>query len=148
MLTSARTSPSGFPFKVAQVAGTLSDTAVYETRKRICDIGFLQSAYLNDKGELGFRCPAENVNEFVRKGGHAKQTLGRVCLCNGLLSAAGFPQRWPNGYTEPSIITLGDEISYVKTLFQSRSKGQSTYTIGRAMQYIAKAIKKCGTKKT
>ena len=36
--TEARTSPSGFPFKVAQIPGSLSDPAVYNARKRICDI--------------------------------------------------------------------------------------------------------------
>lgn len=145
--TGARTSPSGFPFKVAMVKGTLADPEVYANRKRVCDIGFLQSAYLTKDGSLGFRCPAENVNEFVRKGGHLKQTEGRVCLCNGLLAAAGFPQVWPNGYKEPSIITLGDEFKYVKELLKSLPSGQKTYTIGKALQFVAKAIKTCSDKK-
>ena len=37
-------SPTGFSFKVAQLAGTLSEDEVYESRRRICDIGLLQRA--------------------------------------------------------------------------------------------------------
>ena len=33
---------TGFSFKVAQLAGTLSEDEVYESRRRICDIGLLQ----------------------------------------------------------------------------------------------------------
>lgn len=139
--TDPRTSPSGFPFKVAQVPGTLSDPAVYAARKRICDIGFLQSAYAKPDGSLGFRCSAEDVNVYLRKGGKTTQTVGRVCLCNGLLAAAGFPQTWPNGYKEPSIVTLGDEISHVRKLMASLPPGQKTYSIGKALQYIAAPLK-------
>jgi NAD(P)H-dependent flavin oxidoreductase YrpB (nitropropane dioxygenase family) len=138
--TEARTSPSGFPFKVAQVPGTLSDPAVYNARKRICDIGFLQSAYVLPDGNLGFRCPAESPEEYVRKGGKVPQTTGRVCLCNGLLAAAGFPQTWANGYKEPPIVTLGDELSHAKKLMESLSPGQKTYSIGKALKYIAEPL--------
>ncbi|HNW45591.1 MAG TPA: hypothetical protein PKI19_13910 [Elusimicrobiales bacterium] len=138
--TDGRTSPSGFPFKVAQIPGTLSDPAVYSVRKRVCDIGFLQSAYLTPEGELRFRCPAENVDEYVRKGGKVPHTKGRVCLCNGLLATAGFPQTWPNGYTEPPIVTLGDELSAVRELIRNLPPGHKAYSIGKAFKYIASAL--------
>ena len=138
--TDARTSPSGFPFKVAQIPGTLSDPAVYTARKRICDIGFLQSAYLAPDGELSFRCPAENEDEYVRKGGKIPHTKGRVCLCNGLLATAGFSQTWANGYKEPPIVTLGDDLSAVRLLMQDLPPGHKTYSIGKAFKYIASAL--------
>lgn len=138
--TEARTSPSGFPFKVAQIPGTLSDESVYDARQRICDIGYLQSAYLTPEGDLAFRCPAENVEEYLRKGGKLPHTKGRICLCNGLLATAGFPQTWANGYTEPPIVTLGDDLGQVRKLMQDLPKGQKTYTIGKAFKYISAAL--------
>jgi len=138
--TDGRTSPSGFPFKVAQIPGTISDAAVYSARKRICDIGFLQSAYLTPEGDLKFRCPAENEAEYVRKGGKIPHTKGRVCLCNGLLATAGFAQTWENGYTEPPIVTLGDDLSVVRKLIDNLPPGHKTYSIGKAFKYIASAL--------
>ncbi len=135
--TEARTSPSGFPFKVAQVPGSLSDPAVYNARRRVCDIGFLQSAYVKPGGDLGFRCPAEEPSVYAAKGGKVPHTVGRVCLCNGLLAAAGFPQTWPNGYVEPPIITLGDDLQHARRLMASLPPGQKTYSIGKALRYIA-----------
>ncbi len=35
-------SPTGFSFKVVQLEGTLSEQEVYESRRRVCDIGILQ----------------------------------------------------------------------------------------------------------
>ncbi|MEI7529082.1 MAG: nitronate monooxygenase [Elusimicrobiota bacterium] len=138
--TDGRTSPSGFPFKVAQIPGTLSDEKVYSARKRVCDIGFLQSAYLTPQGDLRFRCPAENEEEYVRKGGKVPHTKGRVCLCNGLLATAGFPQTWASGYKEPPIVTLGDDLTAVRRLMETLPPGHKTYSIGKAFQYIASAL--------
>ena len=135
--TDGRASPSGFPFKVAEIPGTLSEETVLSARRRICDIGFLQSAYLTPEGDLSFRCPAENVDEYVRKGGKVPHTKGRVCLCNGLLATAGFPQTWPNGYKEPPIVTLGDDLDPARKLLESLPPGQKTYSIGKALKYIA-----------
>lgn len=145
--TDGRASPSGFPFKVAEIPGTLSEEMVYSARKRICDIGFLQSAYLAPDGNLSFRCPAENEDEYVRKGGKLAHTKGRVCLCNGLLATAGFPQTWPNGYKEPPIVTLGDDLDHAKTLMNSLPPGQKTYSIGKVLKYIAAPLD-CGPKNT
>jgi NAD(P)H-dependent flavin oxidoreductase YrpB (nitropropane dioxygenase family) len=144
--TEARTSPSGFPFKVAQIPGTLSDESVYAARKRICDIGYLQSAYLTPQGDIAFRCPAENADEYVRKGGKLPHTKGRVCLCNGLLATAGFPQTWTNGYREPPIVTLGDDLSLARKLIESLPQGHKTYSIGKAFKYIASALVKASGK--
>jgi nitronate monooxygenase len=52
-------SPTGFPFKVLQMEGTLSDPTIYEKRTRICDLGYLRQAYKKPGGTLGWRCPAE-----------------------------------------------------------------------------------------
>ncbi|MBU2573760.1 MAG: hypothetical protein KKH28_06780, partial [Elusimicrobia bacterium] len=57
-VTDTMVSPTGFPFKVAQLPGTLADGAVYQGRRRVCDISMLQANYLTAEGELGYRCPA------------------------------------------------------------------------------------------
>lgn len=134
-------SPSGFPFKVAQLAGTLSERGVYDTRERRCDVGGLQSAYLLPDGGLGFRCPAEDVEAYIAKGGKRCNTKGRVCLCNGLLSAAGLAQKWPDGFVEPPLVTLGENLSAARRLLLDRlAVGQNTYAVGKVLQYIAAGL--------
>ena len=129
-------SPAGFPFKVAQVQGTISDKTVRESRKRICDICLLQATYLTQEGSLGYRCPGESVKDFVAKGGRAQNTKGRICLCNALFSAAGFPQIQAGGYVEPPIVTLGEDLRSAKELLSQLSPGQETYTISKAIRYL------------
>lgn len=131
-------SPTGFPFKVARVPGTLSEESVYLGRKRLCDVAQLQSAYLTPEGRLEFRCPAEPVADFVRKGGREKNTEGRVCLCNGLLATGGLAQVRPDGYVEPPIVTLGEDLESVRKLLSSLAAGQETYAIGKALRYVTK----------
>ncbi len=115
VVTSAQASSTGYPFKVAQVGGSLSEEAVYNARPRICDQRFLSEAYINDSGNVSFRCPAEPIEQYIsdKKGGDIAATVGRVCLCNGLLAAAGLAQIRKNqntgpAYQEPPIFTLGD----------------------------------------
>ncbi|HOW89934.1 MAG TPA: hypothetical protein PL037_06605, partial [Elusimicrobiales bacterium] len=133
-------SPTGFPFKVAMIPGTISDSAVYESRKRVCDIGLLQATYLKADGTLGYRCPAESVEEFTAKGGRAQNTVGRGCLCNGLLSATGLAQIRANGYVEPPIVTLGEDFTAVKEMLAQLPPGQDTYAIGKLMLYLRKGL--------
>lgn len=49
-------SPTGFPFKVLSVPGTVSDANVFEARERICDLGYLRQTYRESDGSLGYRC--------------------------------------------------------------------------------------------
>ena len=44
-------SPTGFPFKVLDMAGTNSDAATYQQRARICDLGYLRHAYVKENGK-------------------------------------------------------------------------------------------------
>lgn len=112
--TSARVSPTGFPFQVAQIPGTLSDEFLYEARPRVCDLGYLREFARLADGSLVHRCPAEPIDAYLRKGGKIEDTRGRGCLCNSLLSAIGLGQ-WRDGYCEPPLITLGKDIpSFMK----------------------------------
>lgn len=113
VLTDPLASPTGFPFKVAQLAGTASDAAVYESRTRLCDLGFLREAYAQADGRIGYRCSAEKVPCYVGKGGAAEAAVGRKCLCNALLANIGLAQIRPNGVVEPPLVTLGDDVNTV-----------------------------------
>ncbi|GIH95200.1 nitronate monooxygenase [Planobispora siamensis] len=109
-------SPAGFPFKVADVPGTLSEAAVYAARPRLCDLGHLRTPYLRPGGALGYRCPAEPVDAHLRKGRTVEDTDGRRCLCNGLVSAIGLGQHRSDGYAEPPLLTLGADLAFLGDL--------------------------------
>jgi NAD(P)H-dependent flavin oxidoreductase YrpB (nitropropane dioxygenase family) len=115
VLSSSRASSTGYPFKVDELAGTLSDEEVYNLRRRVCDQKFLSETSVDKDGSLSYRCPSEPIESYVRNGGDRAATIGRICLCNGLLAAAGLGQvrNKPGGltYEEPAIFTLGDQAS-------------------------------------
>ena len=105
-------SPTGFPFKVLQLLGTLSEEACVAARQRICDLGYLRQAYRRPDGAIGYRCAGEPVGDYVRKGGLAGETKGRLCLCNGLLGTIGLGQVRANG-PEPALVTTGDDVVHL-----------------------------------
>jgi nitronate monooxygenase len=106
-------SPTGFPFKIAELEGTLSDSEVYRQRRRVCDLGYLREACLRKDGTVGYRCPAEPEDSYVGKGGLLEDTRGRMCLCNALVASVGLGQRLSDGRTEPPLITLGDDVATI-----------------------------------
>ena len=117
-------SPTGFPFKVVELDGTLSDEAPYVERPRLCDLGYLRRAYVRPDGRLDYRCPSEPVEDYVRKGGKAEDTVGRKCLCNALVTNIGMGQRRPEGYVELPMLTAGDDIASIRAFI---SPGHLTY---------------------
>ncbi|HZP49606.1 nitronate monooxygenase [Actinocrinis sp.] len=134
--TDGRASPTGFPFKLAELPDTLSDERVYKERPRLCDLGVLRSAYRKPDGSVGYRCPSEPVDIYVeRHGGREANTVGRACLCNGLLATAGLAQQRAGGYTEPPIVTAGTDFTGVRHLI-SRAHDGRTYTARDAVDYL------------
>ena len=131
--TDPRVSPTGFPFKVAAIDGTLSDADIYNARQRVCDIGILRKAYKQEDGKIGFRCPAEPEANFRNKGGSDDETEGRVCLCNNLVATAGYPNTRKNGYTEPAIVTAGDGLVNVGRFLEN---GKMTYHARDVLRYL------------
>jgi nitronate monooxygenase len=109
ILTDPVVSPTGFPFKVASLTGTLSDPEVVRSRRKVCDSGYLREPYRKEDGTLGYRCAAEPEAAYLAKGGTPESITGRKCVCNGLFAAAGFPQVRPEGHLDPAIVTLGDD---------------------------------------
>jgi nitronate monooxygenase len=126
-------SPTGFPFKVAQLEGTLSDAAVYEARERICDLGYLREAYRRDDGALGYRCAGEPVEQYVRKGGKLEDTIVRKCLCNALIADIGMGQLRRDGTEELPLITAGDDL---QTIGRFVAEGASTFTARDVIEQI------------
>lgn len=110
VVTDPLASPTGFPFKVALLEGSLSDKTVYQQRKRVCDLGFLREPYRRSDGKTGYRCPAEPVAAYVAKGGAEEETVGRTCLCNALIANVGMPQHLSDGTDEKCLITMGDDL--------------------------------------
>lgn len=134
-----RASPTGFPFRIVQIAGTLSDETVYENRDRVCDLGALRVPYQTDSGAIGYRCPAEPLRAYTDiKGGRAANTEGRLCLCNGLLATAGLAQhRTKSGYEEPALVTAGSDFTGVRELMAQLAPGESFYTAGDVIDYLS-----------
>ena len=52
-----------------RVEGTVSEEATYAARPRLCDLSYLREPYERADGSVGYRCPSEPVEVFVRKGG-------------------------------------------------------------------------------
>jgi len=131
--TDPRASPTGFPFKVVELPGSASEEDVYDARRRVCDLGYLREVVRTDDGNLAYRCPAEPVDDYVRKGGDAADTVGRKCLCNALLADVGLGQVRAAGATEPALLTSGDDFSSVAHLLGGAGP---TYTAADAVAYL------------
>ena len=129
VLTDKIASPTGFPFKVVSLAGTNSEEEVYKSRKRVCDVGYLRTAYRKDDGNIGYRCPSEPEKTFLKKGGKEEDMLGRKCLCNGLIANLGLGQLQKHGEIERPLLTGGDDINKVKILLNSEKDSYSAVEV-------------------
>jgi len=124
---------TGFPFKVLQLEGTLSDSGVYDKRERLCDLGLLRHCYRREDGNIGYRCPAEPIADYVQKGGKEEDTVGKACICNGLAATAGFGQVRQSGFAEPAIVAAGDDAVHLADYLP---EGKDTYTAADVVQFL------------
>jgi len=137
VLTDPLASPTGFPFKVAQLEGTSSAFPIYQERKRVCDLGYLREAYSTGDGKLGYRCAAEPVDNYVAKGGKVEDTVGRKCLCNALMANIGHAQTRKDKSVEPPLITVGDDLnSIVQYLAPGRNSYSATDVIAAMLRHV------------
>jgi NAD(P)H-dependent flavin oxidoreductase YrpB (nitropropane dioxygenase family) len=135
--TDPRASPTGFPFKVVELAGTLADDEVYADRQRLCDLGVLRSPFRKPDGRIGYRCPAEPITVYRgHGGGRLENTAGRRCLCNGLMATAGLAQQRAHGYTEPPVVTAGTDFTGVRHLLGQLPAGRETYSAADVVAYL------------
>jgi hypothetical protein len=130
--TEDRASPTGFPFKTVGVQTSLSSTETYESRKRVCDLGYLRAPYRMNGGPIGYRCPAEPVRTFLAKGGSEEETLGRRCLCNALLANVGYAQPRGEGIEEAPLLTSGDDLKTLRDFLQ----GRDSYSARDVIDYL------------
>ncbi|MGB7848686.1 MAG: nitronate monooxygenase, partial [Candidatus Acidiferrum sp.] len=134
VFTDAMASPTGYPFKAAQLEGTLSEREVYLARPRICDLGYLREPYRSAEGTIEYRCAGEPVSVYLASEGQEEKTVGRKCLCNALLANIGHAQVRGGKYTESGLVTSGDDLSEVQSFLPLNRAG---YT---AADVIAKLL--------
>jgi NAD(P)H-dependent flavin oxidoreductase YrpB (nitropropane dioxygenase family) len=127
-------SPTGFPFKVAELAGTTSEDEVHGARPRLCDLGYLRTPYRKPDARIGYRCPAEPVDSFTRKGGDPADASAARCLCNGLTASIGLGQHRADGYAEPPLLTLGQDLTALPDL-----AADGDYTAAQVVAYLLKS---------
>ena len=137
VFTDPAASPTNFPFKIAQLEGTLSEGDIYAARPRICDLGFLREAYRTPVGTIDYRCSAEPVTIYVSKGGKAENTLGRKCLCNALMANIGHPQTRNGKYVELGLVTAGNDLSRITRFLPP---GAATYTAADVVTNLMSGI--------
>ena len=130
-------SPTGFPFKVAQLEQTLSEPDVYADRVRVCDLGYLRNAYRRPDGSTGWRCPAEPIEDYVAKGGRIEDTVGRKCLCNALMANIGLGQITESGNPEPHLLTTGDDIASIGRILPP---GANSYSAADVIEYLMAGV--------
>ncbi len=122
-------SPTGFPFKVVELPGTVGMSDTYEARPRLCDLGYLRSSHINEAGKVSYRCAAEPDGPYLKKGGEEVDLKGRICLCNGLVAAVGLGQERPDGYKEAPLLTLGSTTSDVESMLHVHPQGWSAVDV-------------------
>jgi nitronate monooxygenase len=130
--TSFIASPTGYPFKLVKLKGNQYTLEQFQQRKRVCDLGYLRTAYVGENDEVGWRCPAEPVEDYVKKGGNIEDTEGRLCLCNGLASTVGLGQSRKEGM-EPPLLTSGDDLLNLKRFVP---EGKLNYSASDVIDYI------------
>ena len=128
--TDPRASPTGYPFKIVESRD--APATVEPARERICDLGYLREAFVGADGKIGYRCAGEPVASYVTKGGQLADTVGRVCLCNGLLATAGFAQVREAGFVEPPIVTSGDDLLGIGRFLAGRTR----YAAADVIEYL------------
>ncbi|OQX65631.1 MAG: 2-nitropropane dioxygenase [Anaerolinea sp. 4484_236] len=133
VFTDPRVSPTGYPFKVVQLEGTMAMPEIYEARPRLCDIGLLREAYKKDDGKLGYRCAAEPKDQYLKKGGKPEDLEGRGCLCNNLCASAGYPQHRKDGYVEQPLVSSGKGLSSISKFFKA---GKRSYSAKDVLDYM------------
>jgi len=134
VFTDPLASPTGFPFKVVQLPGTQSDARGQDERARLCDLGYLRHSFRRPDGAIGYRCPAEPVEDYVRKGGLLADTKGRVCLCNGLVATIGLAQVRSPKQPDEALVTAGNEVASIAEFVPPGHDSYSAAEVIRKLQ--------------
>jgi nitronate monooxygenase len=130
-------SPTGFPFKVLEMERTMSEAVVYQARSRVCDLGYLRHPFRKPDGTLGYRCPAEPLADYQKKGGALAETTGRKCVCNGLLATMGLAQVLSPNASELPLLTAGDDVARLARFIKP---GRCSYTADEVVDYLTQEL--------
>lgn len=122
-------SPTGYPFKIVTAPGLPESSP---GRNRVCDLGYLRTAYLRPDGTVGHRCSGEPLEQYVQKGGSAEDTRGRRCLCNALMANVGFAQQRGELGPELPLLTAGDDLRGLGVFLEGRDR----YSVDDVVQYL------------
>lgn len=131
--TDGAASPTGFPFKVLELEGSISNADIYADRSRLCDLGYLRTPYERAPGVVGYRCAGEPVDVYIKKGGSKDEADYRKCLCNSLMANIGIGQERGDGYLEPTLITVGSDLVGVNEMSSRHPHGWSAVDV---IQYL------------
>ena len=72
-----------------------------------------------------------------RKGGAPEETVGRKCVCNGLLSTIGIGQVRAHGELEPALVTAGDD---ARRLGRFLPGDRRSYTAADVLRYLLSGV--------
>ncbi len=86
-------------------------------------------------GKVVYRCAAEPIDDYLKKGGKLEDTVGRKCICNGLIATIGLGQV-RSGESEPAIVTAGVDVVNVHRLLKP---GRDSYSADDVLDYILSA---------
>lgn len=139
VFTDPLASPTGFPFKVVELENSMSEKDVSDSRPRVCDLGYLRTAYKKENGTVGFRCPGEPVDIYLAKGGKIEDTIGKKCLCNAMVANIGLPQVRKDGYVEPPLITSGNDILQIADYVK---EGELSYSAQDVIRHLLSEVEK------
>jgi nitronate monooxygenase len=131
--TDFEASPTGYPFKLVLDAEQPEELERLRARERVCDLGYLRQAYVDERGTLGFRCSGEPVDTYVKKGGSVESTRNKICLCNGLLATVGLGQR-REPESELPILTAGEGLSEILSFLED---GKDSYSASAVVERLS-----------
>lgn len=134
VFTHPAASPTGYPFKIALLRDTVSDSIEFLKRKRVCNLGFLRELFKTEQGTIGYRCPAEVETVFVKKGGLAERAKEARCLCNSLLANIGVGMKYAGGYLEKPLLTVGSHLESLKLLISKFGMDYSAKDVIRFLE--------------
>jgi nitronate monooxygenase len=137
VFTDPKASPTGFPFKVVNLPETNSEEDEYLKRKRVCDLGYLRSLYRRKDGTTGARCASEPESTYLQKLGDMADTVGRKCLCNGLMANIGLGQTRKDGSVENALVTSGDDVGKILKFLTG---GRESYSAKEVVEYLLGAL--------
>jgi nitronate monooxygenase len=85
------------------------------------------------ENQIGYRCSAEPVDNYLAKGGKIEDTVGRKCLCNTLMANIGHAQSRKDGSVEPALVTVGDDLN---TIAQYLAPGRESYSAADVVESL------------